>query len=155
MTPFTLWGHYKALYFKMLSDVTVESACSYVRTCQCQKVRGEENATICHFQGLYLHLLNQKDLGKIKRLTRFLVLSFASWLIIWNTFIKQHSKTVKLWSLFTLWGHFKASCFKKLLNDARVTSACSNIRTCQRVRNSKKKKPYRLHPGGLFPHQFD
>ena len=33
-------------------------------------------------------------------------------------------------------GHFKASYFK-MLNDARVVSACLYVRTCQRVRNSK------------------
>ena len=38
--------------------------------------------------------------------------------------------------LITLWGHFKASYFK-MLNDARVASACLYVRTCQRVRNSK------------------
>ena len=39
--------------------------------------------------------------------------------------------------LITLWGHFKASYFK-MLNDARVASACSYVRACRRVRNSKK-----------------
>ena len=38
--------------------------------------------------------------------------------------------------LITLWGHFKAPYFK-MLNDARVASACFYVRTCQRVRNSK------------------
>ena len=38
--------------------------------------------------------------------------------------------------LITLWGHFKAPYFK-MLNDARVASACLYVRTCQRVRNSK------------------
>ena len=38
--------------------------------------------------------------------------------------------------LITQWGHFKASYFK-MLNDARVASACLYVRTCQRVRNSK------------------
>ena len=38
--------------------------------------------------------------------------------------------------LITLWGHFKASYFK-MLNDARVASACLYVRTGQRVRNSK------------------
>ena len=38
--------------------------------------------------------------------------------------------------LITLWGHFKTSYFK-MLNDARVASACLYVRTCQRVRNSK------------------
>ena len=38
--------------------------------------------------------------------------------------------------LITLWGHFKAPYFK-MLNDARVASACLYVRTCQRIRNSK------------------
>ena len=38
--------------------------------------------------------------------------------------------------LITLLGHFKAPYFK-MLNDARVASACLYVRTCQRVRNSK------------------
>ena len=38
--------------------------------------------------------------------------------------------------LITLWGHFEAQYFK-MLNDARVASACLHVRTCQRVRNSK------------------
>ena len=38
--------------------------------------------------------------------------------------------------LITLWGHFKAPYFK-MLNDARVASACLYVRTCQRLRNSK------------------
>ena len=38
--------------------------------------------------------------------------------------------------LITLWGHFKTPYFK-MLNDARLASACLYVRTCQRVRNSK------------------
>ena len=38
--------------------------------------------------------------------------------------------------LITLWGLFKAPNFK-MLNDARVASACLYVRTCQRVRNIK------------------
>ena len=38
--------------------------------------------------------------------------------------------------LITLWGHFKAPYYK-ILNDARVASACLYVRICQRVRNSK------------------
>ena len=45
----TLWGHFKAPYFKMLNDARVESACLYVRTCQ--RVRHRKNiATIRDFQ---------------------------------------------------------------------------------------------------------
>ena len=47
--PFiTLWGHFKASYFKMLNDATVASACFYVRACQ--SVRNSKNiATIRNF----------------------------------------------------------------------------------------------------------
>ena len=38
--------------------------------------------------------------------------------------------------LITPRGHFKAPYFK-MLNDARVASACLYVRTCQRARNSK------------------
>ena len=54
---------------------------------------------------------------------------------IWHTF-KQNWSTFNFWPLITLWGHFKAPYFK-MLNDARVASACLYVRTCQRVRNSK------------------
>ena len=54
---------------------------------------------------------------------------------IWHTF-KQNWSTFNFWPLITLWGHFKAPYFK-MLNDARVESACFYVRTCQRVRNSK------------------
>ena len=39
--------------------------------------------------------------------------------------------------IITLWGHFEAPYFK-MLNDASVASAGSYIRTCRRIRNSKK-----------------
>ena len=39
--------------------------------------------------------------------------------------------------LMTLWGKFDAP-YLKLLNDASVASACFYVRTCRRVRNSKK-----------------
>ena len=38
--------------------------------------------------------------------------------------------------LITLWGHLKTPYFK-MLNDARVASACLYVKTCQRARNSK------------------
>ena len=44
----TLWGHFKAPYFKMLNDARVASVCLYVRTCQ--RVRNGKNiATIRDF----------------------------------------------------------------------------------------------------------
>ena len=39
--------------------------------------------------------------------------------------------------LITLWGNFDAP-YLKLLNDASVASSCFYVRTCRRVRNSKK-----------------
>ena len=45
----TLWGHFKASYFKMLNDARVASTCLYVRTCQ--RVRNSKNiATVRDFQ---------------------------------------------------------------------------------------------------------
>ena len=56
---------------------------------------------------------------------------------------KKNSSTFNIWPLITLWGHFKAPYFK-MLNDAKVASACFYVRTCQRVRNSKKLHLYAL-----------
>ena len=52
--------------------------------------------------------------------------------------------------LITLWGNFVAP-YLKLLNDARVASACFYVRTCRRVRNSKKIATIRdFHLPGSF-----
>ena len=72
----------------------------------------------------------------------------SSWLIwlIW----KWHSSTFNFWPLITLWGNFDAP-YLKLLNDASVASACSYVRTCRRVRNSKKIATIRdFHLPGSF-----
>ena len=53
-------------------------------------------------------------------------------------------------SLITLWGNFDAP-YLKLLNDASVASACFYVRTCRRVRNSKKIATIRdFHLPGSF-----
>ena len=50
----------------------------------------------------------------------------------------------------TLWGNFDAP-YLKLLNDASVASACFYVRTCRRVRNSKKIATIRdFHLPGSF-----
>ena len=52
--------------------------------------------------------------------------------------------------LITLWGNFDAP-YLKLLNDTRVASACFYVRTCRRVRNSKKTATIRnFHLPGSF-----
>ena len=52
--------------------------------------------------------------------------------------------------LITLWGNFDAPDLK-LLNDASVASACFYVRTCRRVRNSKKIATIRdFHLPGSF-----
>ena len=52
--------------------------------------------------------------------------------------------------LITLWGNFDA-LYLKLLNDASVASACFYVRTCRRVRNSKKIETIRdFHLPGSF-----
>ena len=52
--------------------------------------------------------------------------------------------------LITLWGNFDAP-YLKLLNDASVASACFYVRTCRRVRNSKKIATIRdFHQPGSF-----
>ena len=72
----------------------------------------------------------------------------SSWLIwlIW----KWHSSTFNFDPLITLWGNFDAP-YLKLLNDANVASACFYVRTCRRVRNSKKIATIRdFHLPGSF-----
>ena len=72
----------------------------------------------------------------------------SSWLIwlIW----KWHSSTSNFEPLITLWGNFDAP-YLKLLNNARVASACFYVRTCRRVRNSKKIATIRdFHLPGSF-----
>ena len=52
--------------------------------------------------------------------------------------------------LITLWGNFDVP-YLKLLNDASVASACFYVRTCRRVRNSKKIATLRdFHLPGSF-----
>ena len=52
--------------------------------------------------------------------------------------------------LITLWGNFDAP-YLKLLNDASVASACFYVRTCRRVKNSKKIATIRdFHLPGSF-----
>ena len=52
--------------------------------------------------------------------------------------------------LITLWGNFDAP-YLKLLNDASMASACFYVRTCRRVRNSKKIATIRdFHLPGSF-----
>ena len=52
--------------------------------------------------------------------------------------------------LITLWGNFDAP-YLKLLNDASMASACSYVRTCRWVRNSKKIATIRdFHLPGPF-----
>ena len=52
--------------------------------------------------------------------------------------------------LITLWGNFDPP-YLKLLNDASVASACFYVRTCRRVRNSKKIATIRdFHLPGSF-----
>ena len=58
--------------------------------------------------------------------------------MVWPTF-KHHSSTFNFWPLISLWGHFQAPYFK-MLNDARVASACSYVRACQSETAKKKKK---------------
>ena len=71
---------------------------------------------------------------------------YISWILkprqlIWYT-LKQHSSTFIFWPpydpiLMTLWGHFEKPYFR-MLNDSSVASAGSSLRTCRRIKNSKK-----------------
>ena len=77
----------------------------------------------------------------------FLVSRWLIWLI-W----KWHSSTFNFWPPYniTLWGNIDAP-YLKLLNDASVASAYFYVRTCRRVRNSKKIATIRdFHLPGSF-----
>ena len=51
--------------------------------------------------------------------------------------------------LITLWGHFEAPYFK-MLNDARVASACLHVRTCQKSQKQQKYCNYTRLPSPKF-----
>ena len=56
----------------------------------------------------------------------------------WSDILWSHIQALLIFDpIITLWGHFEAPYFK-MLNDASVASAGSYVRTCRRIRNSKK-----------------
>ena len=69
----------------------------------------------------------------------------------WSDILLNNIRALSIFNpLITLWGHFEAPYFK-MLNDARVASACSRVRTCRRVRNSQKIATIRdFHVQDLF-----
>ena len=91
---------------------------------------------------------NFKSMCRISKIITFLEsLRQAGWFDIFETDIQA---LLFFDPLITLWGNFDAP-YLKLLNDASVASACFYVRTCRRVRNSKKIATIRdFHLPGSF-----
>ena len=78
---------------------------------------------------------NFKSMCRISKIITFLEsLRQAGWFDLFESDIQA---LLIFDPLITLWGNFDAP-YLKLLNDASVASACFYVRTCRRVRNSKK-----------------
>ena len=78
---------------------------------------------------------NFKSMCRISRIITFLEsLRQAGWFDLFESDIQA---LLIFDPLITLWGNFDAP-YLKLLNDASLASACFYVRTCRRVRNSKK-----------------
>ena len=92
---------------------------------------------------------NFKSMYHISKIITFLEsLRQAGWFDI--IFESDIQALLILDPLINLWGNFDAP-YLKLLNDASVASACSYVRTCRRVRNSKKIATIRdFHLPGSF-----
>ena len=91
---------------------------------------------------------NFKSMCRISKIITFLEsLRQAGWF----DFFESDIQALLIFDpLITLWGNFDAP-YLKLLNDASVASACSYVRTCRRVRNSKKIATIRdFHLPGSF-----
>ena len=91
---------------------------------------------------------NFKSMCRISKIITFLEsLRQAGWFDVFESDIQA---LLIFDPLITLWGNFDAP-YLKLLNDARVASACFYVRTCRRVRNSKKIATIRdFHLPGSF-----
>ena len=91
---------------------------------------------------------NFKSMCHISKIITFLEsLRQAGWFALFESDIQA---LLIFDPLITLWGNFDAP-YLKLLNDASVASACFYVRTCRRVRNSKKIATIRdFHVPGSF-----
>ena len=91
---------------------------------------------------------NFKSMCRISKIITFLEsLRQADWFDLFESDIQA---LLIFDPLITLWGNFDAP-YLKLLNDASVASACFYVRTCRRVRNSKKIATIRdFHLPGSF-----
>ena len=91
---------------------------------------------------------NFKSMCRISKIITFLEsLGQAGWFDLFESDIQA---LLIFDPLITLWGDFDAP-YLKLLNDASVASACFYVRTCRRVRNSKKIATIRdFHLPGSF-----
>ena len=91
---------------------------------------------------------NFKSMCRISKIITFLEsLRQAGWFDLFESDIQA---LLIFDPLITLWGNFDAP-YLKLLNDASVASACFYVRTCRRVRNSKKIATIRdFHLPGSF-----
>ena len=91
---------------------------------------------------------NFKSMCRISKIITFLEsLRQAGW---YDLFESDIQALLIFDPLITLWGNFDAP-YLILLNDASVASACFYVRTCRRVRNSKKIATIRdFHLPGSF-----
>ena len=91
---------------------------------------------------------NFKSMCRISKMITFLEsLHQAGWFDLFESDIQA---LLIFDPLITLWGNFDAP-YLKLLNDASVASACFSVRTCRRIRNSKKIATIRdFHLPGSF-----
>ena len=96
----------------------------------------------------YIKPHNFKSMCRISKIITFLEsLRQAGWLDLFESDIQA---LLIFDPLITLWGNFDAP-YLKLLNDASVASAFFHVRTCRRVRNSKKIATIRdFHLPGSF-----
>ena len=91
---------------------------------------------------------NFKSMCRISKIITFVEsLRQAGWFDIFESDIQA---LLIFDPLITLWGNLDAP-YLKLLNDASMASACSYVRTCRRIRNSKKIATIRdFHLPGSF-----
>ena len=119
----------------------------------------------CHFQenrcylifstlynlNIYLWPLKPHNFKSMCRISKIITFLESLRQAGWSDLFESDIQALFIFDpLITLWGNFD-SPYLKLLNDASVASACFYVRTCRRVRNSKKIATIRdFHLPGSF-----
>ena len=119
----------------------------------------------CHFQenrcylifstlynlNIYLWPLKPHNFKSMCRISKIITFLESLRQAGWSDLFESDIQALLIFDpLITLWGNFDAP-YLKLLNDASVASACFYVRTCRRVRNSKKIATIRdFHLPGSF-----